>query len=128
MCMGAPQWGHFQTIFVESSLDGARTSGMKASSWRPTAMSLVRQALARNPNCRMRTKPARKYMLDEASQELFGTQSHQPLLAAVSIISPVKGDLVPFVSDDPMVADGNAMSVTAEIAEDRRRPPKAALA
>jgi len=66
-------------------------------------------------------------MLDEASQELFGTQSHQPLLVAVSIISPVKGDLVPFVSDDPMVADGNAMSVTAEIAEDRRRAAEGGL-
>ena len=67
-------------------------------------------------------------MLDEASQELFGTERHQPLLGAASVISPAKGDLVTFVSDDPMVADGNAMSVTAEIAEDRRGPPKAALA
>src|SRR3954451_24405029 len=54
---GSATMGTLQTIFVESSLDGARTSGMKASSWRPTAMSLVRQALARTPNCRMRTKP-----------------------------------------------------------------------
>lgn len=60
-------------------------------------------------------------MLDEASQELFGTESHQPLLVAASVIFPAKRDLVTFVSDQPMVANGNAMSVAAEIAEDRLR-------
>ena len=57
-------------------------------------------------------------MLHEAPQKLFGTESHQPLLVAASVISPAKGDLVTFVGDDPMVADSNPMSVTAEIAED----------
>jgi hypothetical protein len=57
-------------------------------------------------------------MLDEASQELFGTEGHQPLLVAASVVSPAKGDLVTFVSDDTMIADGDAMSVAAEITED----------
>ena len=57
-------------------------------------------------------------MLDEASQELFGAQSHQPLLVAASVIFPANRDLVPFVSDQAMIADGHAMSVAAEIAED----------
>ena len=58
-------------------------------------------------------------MLDEAAQELFGTESHQPLLVAASVIFPAKRDLASFVSDQPMVANGNAMSVAAEITEDR---------
>jgi len=66
-------------------------------------------------------------MLDEASQELFGTESHQPLLVAASVISPAKGDLVTFVGNDPMVADSNAMSVTAEITEDRLRAAEGGL-
>ena len=66
-------------------------------------------------------------MLDEASQELFGTESHQPLLVAASVIFPAKRDLVTFVSDQPMVANGNAMSVAAEIAEDRLRAAEGGL-
>ena len=60
-------------------------------------------------------------MLDEASQELVGAQSHEPLLVAASVVFPAKRDLIPLVSDDPVIADRNAMSVTAEITEDRRR-------
>jgi hypothetical protein len=66
-------------------------------------------------------------MLDEASQELFGTQSHQPLFVAASVIFPAKGDLVTVMSDPPMVANGNAMSVAAEIAEDRPRAAEGGL-
>jgi hypothetical protein len=66
-------------------------------------------------------------MLDEAPQKLFGTESHQPLLVAASVIFPAKGDLVTFVSDDPMVADSNAMSVAAEIAEDCPRTAERGL-
>jgi hypothetical protein len=70
---------------------------------------------------------ARKYVLDEAPKELFGTQSHQPLLVAASVISPAKRDLVPFVSDQPVIANGNAMSVAAEIPEDSRRAAEGGL-
>jgi hypothetical protein len=40
------------------------------------------------------------------------------LFVAASVIFPAKRDLVTFVSDQPMVADCNAMSVAAEIAKD----------
>ncbi len=66
-------------------------------------------------------------MLDEAPQKLFGTQSHQPMLVAARVIFPAKCDLVLFVSDQSMVADRNAMSVAAEIAEDRRRAAEGGL-
>ena len=65
--------------------------------------------------------------MDEASQELFGTESHPPLLVAASVIFPAKRDLVTFVSDQSMVANGNAMSVAAEIAEDRLRAAEGGL-
>jgi hypothetical protein len=66
-------------------------------------------------------------MLDEASQELFGTESHSPLLVAASVIFPAKRDLVTFVSEQAMVANGNAMSVAAEITEDRLRAAEGGL-
>jgi hypothetical protein len=66
-------------------------------------------------------------MLDEASQELFSTKSHQPLLVAASVIFPAKGDLVTVMSDQPMVANGNAMSVAAEITEDSLRAAEGGL-
>jgi hypothetical protein len=79
---------------------------------------LAATSVSQEPKLPNANEAARKYMLDEASQELFGAERHQPLLVAASVISPAKGDLVTFVSDDPMVADSNAMSVAAEIAED----------
>lgn len=66
-------------------------------------------------------------MLDEASQELFGTEGHEPLLVAASVVSPAKGNVIAFVSDDSMIAYSNAMSVAAEIAEDRRRSAEGGL-
>ena len=66
-------------------------------------------------------------MLDETPQKLFGAQSHQPLLVAASVIFPAKRDLVTFVSDQPMIADGNAMSVAAEIPEDSPRAAEGGL-
>ena len=84
-------------------------------------MSCTPTAVSQEPKLPNANEAARKYVLDEASQELFGTQRHHPLLVAVRVVFPAKGDLVTFVSEQSMIADRDAMSVAAEIAEDRRR-------
>jgi len=56
-------------------------------------------------------------MEQEAAQELFGSQSHEPLLVAVGRIAPAEGDVALGESDQPAVGDGDAMGVGAEIAQ-----------
>jgi len=54
---------------------------------------------------------------EETTQELIDEQSHQPRLVAVSEVSPTKGYVVLGKSDQPVVGNGNAMGVGAEIAQ-----------
>ena len=56
-------------------------------------------------------------MQEEAAQELFDRQGHEPLLVAVSGVSPAEGDVAVGESNEPAVGDGDAMSVIAEIAQ-----------
>jgi len=56
-------------------------------------------------------------MEQKSAQELIDFKSHGPLLVAVRGISPAEGDLAIGQSDQPGVRDGDAMSVSAEIAE-----------
>ena len=56
-------------------------------------------------------------MEQEAAQELFDGQSHEPLRVAVSGISPAKRDVAGGERDQPGVGDGDAMRVCAEIAQ-----------
>ena len=56
-------------------------------------------------------------MEQEAAQELVDCQGHQPLLVAVSGISPAKGDVVVGKSNEPVVGDGDPMGIVAEIAQ-----------
>ena len=58
----------------------------------------------------------------EAAQELFDRQSHQPLLVAVSGVSPAEGDVAVGKSDQSAVGNGDAMGVGAEIAQHMFRP------
>ena len=60
---------------------------------------------------------ARQQVQEEAAQELIDRQSHEPLLVAVSGVSPAKGDVALGESNQPAVGDGDAMSVGAEIAQ-----------
>ena len=60
---------------------------------------------------------AGKQVQEEAAQELIDGQSHQPLLVAVSGVSPTEGDVAIGQSHEPMIGDGDAMGVSAEIAQ-----------
>jgi len=62
-------------------------------------------------------KTARQEVKQEAAQELFDGQGHEPLLVAVSGVAPTEGDMAVGKSNQPAVGDGDAMSVSAEIAQ-----------
>ena len=53
----------------------------------------------------------------EAAQELFDRQDHEPFLVAVSGVAPAKGYVALGESNQPAVGDGDAMSVSTEIAQ-----------
>ena len=56
-------------------------------------------------------------MQEEAAQELICGQLHQPLLVAVRGVAPAESDLAIAEGYEPVVGDGNAMGVCAEIAK-----------
>ncbi len=62
-------------------------------------------------------KTARQQVQEEAAQELFDGQSHEPLLVAVSGVAPAKSYVALGESNQPAVGNGDAMSVSTEIAQ-----------
>jgi len=54
---------------------------------------------------------------EEAAQELFDRQGHEPLLVAVGGITPAESDVAVSQSNQAAVGNGDAMSVSAEIAQ-----------
>src|SRR5215472_2396027 len=61
----------------------------------------------------------------EAAQELIGGQRHESFPVAVSGVPPAEGDLAIFEGDEPVVGDGDAMGVSAEIAQGGLRSAEA---
>ena len=60
---------------------------------------------------------ARQYVEQEAAEELIDRQSHDPLAVTVCGIAPSESDFAISKSKQPVVGDGNAVSVVAEIAQ-----------
>jgi hypothetical protein len=58
----------------------------------------------------------RQHMEEETAQELRSLQSHLPLLGAVSIILPAKGDALPIKRQQAVIRNGDPMRVPAQIA------------
>ena len=54
-------------------------------------------------------KPAWQQVKQEAAQELFDRQSHDPLLVAVSGVAPAKGYVALGEGNQPAVGNGNAV-------------------
>ena len=78
---------------------------------------LARRRLARKPKLRIRTKPRGSKCSRKAAQELVHRQRHQPLLVAVCGVAPTEGDVAIMESETPMVGNGYAVGVGAEIAQ-----------
>lgn len=58
-----------------------------------------------------------KHMEEEAAQELRRRELHGALLAAACVILPSEGDMLLMEVQQPVVGNGDAMGVTAEIAQ-----------
>ena len=62
-------------------------------------------------------KAARQQVKQKATKELFDRQGHEPLLVAVSGVTPTECDVAVGKSNQPAVGNGDAMSISAEIAQ-----------
>ena len=60
----------------------------------------------------------RQDVKQESSDELVGSDGHRSHLVTARVISPTEGHAFAIEADEPMVGDGDTMSITAEIAED----------
>src|SRR3954468_8433190 len=58
-------------------------------------------------------------MLHVAPQKLRCRESHEALLVSVRIVFPSESDLFSIEGNEPVIADGNAMGITAQIAKHR---------
>ena len=56
-------------------------------------------------------------MLHVAPQELRCRECHEALLVSACIVLPAESDLFPIERNEPVIADGNAMGITAQIAK-----------
>ena len=69
-------------------------------------------------------KAARQDVLRKAAQKLAGRNSHDALLVAMRVVSPEESDLFAIEGQQAMIADGDAMRITAEIAKHLGRSAK----
>lgn len=58
-----------------------------------------------------------QHMLAEAAQELACRERHDALLVAVCVVFPSEAYVVTIEAEQALVADGDAMSIAAEIAQ-----------
>jgi hypothetical protein len=59
-------------------------------------------------------------VLAKAAQELGSGERHDALLVAVGIVSPSEGHFVPIEAKQTLIADGHAVGIAAEIAQNVR--------
>jgi len=60
----------------------------------------------------------RQDVKQESPDELVSSDGHRSHLVTARVISPTEGNAFAIEGDDPMVGDGDTMSITAEIADD----------
>src|ERR1039458_4179157 len=66
-------------------------------------------------------------MQHESTQKLVGGDGHLALLAAVGIVFPAEGDLAVGNIQNPMIGDGDAVSVTRQVLKHVLRPSERAF-
>jgi hypothetical protein len=72
-------------------------------------------------------EPARQDMEGEAAQEFFGGNCHPALLAAVSVVLPMEGDVAVSNGNEPVIGDGDAMGIASQVVEHMPRSPEGAF-
>ena len=87
------------------------------SSWKQSGRSVARLPVGEEAEVADAHEAGRQQVEQEAAQELFDIQGHEPFLVAVGGVAPAEGDVALGESDQPGVRDGDAMGVGAEIAQ-----------
>ena len=59
-----------------------------------------------------------QYMQEETAEEVDGVEGHDALLAAVGIIAPAEADALTVEGGKAVIADGHAVGIAAEVAQD----------
>src|ERR1700739_2152647 len=59
-----------------------------------------------------------QHVEEEAAQEADGVEGHDALLAAVCIIAPAEADALTVKGGEAVIADGHAVGVAAQVAQD----------
>ena len=62
-------------------------------------------------------KALREHMHEESADELVGRNGHNTLHVSVSVVAPAERHVVAVEGEQSMIGDGDAMRVTAEIAQ-----------
>jgi len=73
-------------------------------------------------------EPIREHMKQKPPDELVGVHGHDLAFVVVGVIAPPEGDLVVLHPHDPVVADRDPVSVSAEIIQNVLGPFKGLLA
>jgi len=110
---------------------GSESMGMgaaeAASRTRQWSSFCVRTRLAKKPKWRMRTKPGRQHVEQEATDELDRVEGHDLGAGVVRVVFPVKADMAVVQGAKPVIGDGDAMSVASEILEHASWSPQGRL-
>ena len=133
--IAAPQRGQAHVARVAGSVAwrrgrvGGRVPALTA--WRAACARArsraARQVFARNPDCRMRTKPRGRMCWTKRRRNSMADERHRAALVAMGVVLPVEGDVVAIEGEQPVIADRDAMGVAPEIAQDGGRAPEGRL-
>ena len=97
------------------SCDGASD----ACNWRIRARLFERCPFGQESKLANAYEAVWENMLHVAPQELRCRECNESLLVSVCIVLPAESDLLPIERNQPVIADGNAMRIAAQIAEHR---------
>ena len=95
----------------------------RAGQWQ----SLASKAVGQQTKVADAHEASGQHVKEEASQELAGAQSHDALLAAAGIVLVTERDAFPIEGQQTVIGYGDAVGVTAQVAQHLRRPAKSLL-
>ena len=125
--MALPQRGQCHGAQSGSGGRGSGSRPRAASSVRARGSSCLRKRLDKQAIAADAHEAFWQYMQEKATEEVYGIEGHDALLAAVRIIAPAEADALPVEGGDAVVGDGHAVGVTAEVTQDMLGPAEGRL-
>ena len=116
--MGALQRGQCQRSRLWRGLQRKRLAALSGEQCARQGQQLFAEAVRQQAVVADAHETPGQNVEEETAQELHSVEGHDTLLAAVGIIAPAEADVVAVEGGEAVVADGHAVGVTAEIAQD----------